>query len=106
MTLSPDLQVVVASDARVKNVDTPAKAKEEFGANLVLAGQFQFSLDTVKVSYSLIETSGSKVLRSDAISASLTDPFVVQDRIINAALRTLELQLKDNDPIPVSYDPK
>jgi eukaryotic-like serine/threonine-protein kinase len=103
MTLSPDFQVVVASDARAKNVDTPAKAKEEFGANLVLAGGFQFSPDTVKVSYSLIETSGSTVLRSDTISASLTDPFVVQDRIINAAVRTLELQLKDNanDAVPV-----
>ena len=103
MTLSPDFQVVVASDARAKNVDTPAKAKEEFGANLVLAGGFQFSPDTVKVSYSLIETSGSNVLRSDTISASLTDPFVVQDRIISAALRTLELQLKDNpnDALPV-----
>ncbi len=107
MTLSSDLQVVVASDAHARKVDTPAKAKEEFGANLVLAGGFQFSSETVKVSYSLIETSGSKVLRSDTISASLTDPFVVQDRIINAALRTLELQLKDNpdDAVPVPMTP-
>jgi serine/threonine protein kinase/tetratricopeptide (TPR) repeat protein len=107
LTLSPELQVVVASDAHAKKVDTPAKAKEEFGANLVLAGGFQFSSETVKVSYSLIETSGSNVLRSDTISASLTDPFVVQDRIINAALRTLELQLKDNpdDAVPVPMTP-
>jgi len=96
MTLSPDLQVVAASDAQAKHVDTPAKAKEEFGANLVLAGGFRFSSNVVNVNYSLIETSALKVLRADSISASLKDPFLVQDRIINSALQMLEPQLRDN----------
>jgi serine/threonine-protein kinase len=94
MTLSPDLLVIAASDARGRNVDTATKARQEFGANLVLAGGFQFSSNAVKVNYSLVDTSGSKVLRADSISAPLADPFVVQDRVVDGALRMLELQLK------------
>jgi len=96
MTLSPDLQVIAASEARARNVDTAAKAREEFGANLVLSGGFQFLPNTVKLNYSLTETSASKVLRADSVTALLTDPFFVQDRIVKAALRMLELQLRNN----------
>jgi serine/threonine-protein kinase len=94
MTLSPDLQVVAASEARNRKVDTVAKAKEEFGANVVLAGAFEFSRDTVRVTYSLVETSRFKAVRTETVSAPLADPFVLQDRVVKSVVRMLELQFK------------
>src|SRR5213083_1675547 len=96
MTLSPDLQVIGAADARARHIDTPVKAREEFGANLVLAGGFQFFPDVVKVTYSLLETSQSKVLRTESIDAPLADPFALQDLVVKATLRMLELQFRAN----------
>jgi serine/threonine protein kinase/tetratricopeptide (TPR) repeat protein len=96
MTLSPGLQVIGAADARARHIDSAVKAREEFGANLVLAGGFQFFPDVVKVTYSLVDTSNSKVLRTESIDAPLADPFALQDRVVKATLRMLELQLGAN----------
>ena len=94
MTLSPDLQVIGSADARARHVDSAVKAREEFGANLVLAGGFQFLPEVVKVTYSLVDTSNSKVLRTESIDAPLADPFALQDRVVKATLRMLELQFR------------
>src|SRR5438477_10139856 len=58
-----NLQVVPASDIHSRNVDTPEKARAEFGATIVMAGTFQFSGDDVRVSYSLMDPVAKRELR-------------------------------------------
>src|SRR5438128_6129761 len=97
MPLSPNLQVIGSADARARHIGTAVKAREEFGANLVLAGGFQFLPDVVKVTYSLVDTSNSKVLRTESIDAPPADPFALQDRVVKATLRMLEVQFKTSE---------
>jgi tetratricopeptide (TPR) repeat protein/TolB-like protein len=89
-----DLQVIPAGEIHARNVDTPSKAHTEFGATLVLAGTFQVSGDLVRVSYSLIDAAGRRVLRAGSKQIAATDPFTIQDAVSRDVADMLALELK------------
>jgi serine/threonine-protein kinase len=97
-TTIPNLQVIPASEIYARKVDTAEKARNEFGATIVMAGTFQFVGNQVQVSYSLIDPVGHRDLRAGSKQATAADPFSLQDAVIRDVTRLLELQLSPPAP--------
>ena len=86
------VSVVPAQEVRTREVDSPRTARDEFGATLVLAGTWQRSDDRTRINLSLIEPSQSRQLRADTITADIENLFKLQDQVVAAAIRMLEIQ--------------
>ncbi len=71
-----------------------AQAHTELGVNLALEGSIRQSGGKVRVVYDLVDAgTRGKVLRADAITADVSDPFALEDRVVDSALRALQLEL-------------
>ncbi len=86
------ISVAPAQEVRAREVDNPATARAEFGATLVLDGTWQRSGDTIRINLSLIEPSQAKQLRTDTITESIENLFELQDQVVAAVIRMLEIQ--------------
>jgi len=93
LTATHNLQVVPAAELRGRKALTTADARREFGISLVLEGTLQYSGDKVRVNYALVDAAALRQLRSGTITEDLSDPFSVQDKVVEAAVTMLELQL-------------
>ena len=91
LTVSHPLQVISASEVHAKRIATPEEARQEFGVNLALEGNLSRSGDRIRINYSLVDTGTHRQLRADTITAAASDPFSVQDQVVNGALRMLEV---------------
>ncbi|MBI4474998.1 MAG: protein kinase [Acidobacteria bacterium] len=87
----PSYQVVPATEVRTRAVDSPAKARQEFGATLVLAGTFQSDGSSVRISYALIDTKTSLELRRGSTRGTTDDPFQLQDQVTDDVLNLLSI---------------
>ena len=94
LTLDRELQVVPFSEVRARKVDSVEGARNEFGANLLLNGTLQFSGDLVRATCVLIDTISGHQLRSQTVTVDRSNVFLVQDRVVEAAVQMLELELK------------
>ncbi len=97
LTPSHSLQVVPAGDVRAQKVKTVDQARQELGVNLVLAGSLHRSRDMMRVTYTLVDANTRRQLRADTITASASDPFVVEDRVVASVLRDLEIELQPEE---------
>ena len=86
-------QVVPARDLRERHVATPDQARTDFGANLVLEGSLERSGDEVRVDYSLVDAKTRRRLNTRSVKLSATDPFALQDRIVDDAADMLRVQI-------------
>jgi len=93
LTATHNLQVVPAAELRGRKVSTTTDARREFGISLVLDGTLQYSGDKVRVNYALVDAAALRQLRTGTITVDLSDPFGVQDEVVQAAVTMLELQL-------------
>ena len=93
LTATHDLQVVPAADLRGRKISTATDARQEFGISLVLEGTLQYSGDKVRVNYALVDSATLRQLRTGTLTENLSDPFGVQDKVVEAAVTLLELQL-------------
>ena len=91
LTVSHPLQVISASEVHAKGVSTPERARQEFGVNLALEGNLSRSGDKVRINYSLVDTATHRQLKADSITAAASDPFAVQDQVVNGVLRLLDV---------------
>ncbi len=91
----PNYQVVPAVQIRGRSVDTAAEARQEFGSTVALASTFQSAGNSVRISYSLIDTRTSVELRHGSTTGTTGDPFQLQDRVTDDVLRLLSI-----DPAP------
>lgn len=92
----PTLQVPSALDVRDHRVNSTEKARNQFGANLVLAASWQRAENSVRINLSLVDAKTGKQLRTETITAPATDLFRLQDQVVLTAARMLELQLPAN----------
>lgn len=90
----PNFQVAPSAEVRTRSVDTPAEARQEFGSNLALAGSFRTDGNSVRISYSLVDTKTSIELRRGLTTGTLDDPFQLQDRVTDAVLTMLSIELE------------
>ncbi len=96
---SQSLQVVPASIIRREHVTDAEKARAELGVNLVLEGSLHESGGKVRVSYSLVDAKNRRVLQADSITEAMADPFTMEDRVVDGALRMLELKVQPEERV-------
>jgi tetratricopeptide (TPR) repeat protein/TolB-like protein len=91
------LEVVAASEVRAHKVIDAEQARSILGANLALEGTLQQSRDTVRITYSLLDTLSRRQVHSGVITADASNPFAVQDRVIGEVLKDLDIDLERQD---------
>jgi len=97
LSVAHQLQVASPSEVRALAVDTPEKARRELGVNLVVEGTMQRAGDSVRVNFALVDTGSKRIIRSQTITANANDPFAVEDRVVEGALRLLVLEIRDQE---------
>ncbi len=107
------LQVVPPSEILAEAVNTVEQARKSFGANLVLEGSVRESGTLVRVNYSLVDARTRQQLQADTITIQASDPFALEDRVVDGVLNMLGLELQNQDrttvvnhgtAAPVAYD--
>jgi len=93
MARVPSLQVPSAVEVRDKRVTNIQTARNQFGANLVLAASWQQTQNSVRINLSLVDPKTGRQLRTDTVTESANDLFRLQDEVVLTASRMLELQL-------------
>jgi serine/threonine protein kinase/tetratricopeptide (TPR) repeat protein len=87
------LSVIPMNTTIEKRVTTVDGAREQFGVNLVLVLNTQRASGNVRVNYALVDPRSHQQARSGTITASLADPFALQDEVFEKVAASLELQL-------------
>jgi tetratricopeptide (TPR) repeat protein/predicted Ser/Thr protein kinase len=95
LTLSNALQTTAARDARQHGVATAMDARRQFGATLVLQGTLLREGDKVRINFDLIDATALRQLQSYTLSAASSDPFAIQDRLVEWAAGALALELTE-----------
>jgi tetratricopeptide (TPR) repeat protein/predicted Ser/Thr protein kinase len=97
LTVGHQLQVAPAREVRARGVTTPSAARQELGAGFVIVGTVHRSGNTVRINCSLVDTVTRQQLRAQTITAAVSDPFAVQDRVVAASVQMLELELQPQE---------
>jgi len=87
------LQVTSAREVRDRHVTSIEKARNQFGANLVLTANWQQAEDSARINLSLVDAKTGQQLRTGTITESASNLFRLQDNVVLTASRMLELQL-------------
>ncbi|HEV8525591.1 MAG TPA: tetratricopeptide repeat protein [Terriglobales bacterium] len=90
------LQVVPVSEIREQKINSVQQARVGLGVNLVVEGSMRQAGGLVRVTYNLVDAQSRRELRADTITATPSDPFAVEDRVVAGVLNTLELELGEN----------
>jgi serine/threonine protein kinase/tetratricopeptide (TPR) repeat protein len=93
LTDNHSLGVISASEIQAKQVTTADQAYTEFGVNLVLEGTLSQSGGLLRINYDLVDPRTHRQLRGESFDLPASDPFVVQDRVVNGAVQMLELEV-------------
>ncbi|HEX7285883.1 MAG TPA: protein kinase [Candidatus Angelobacter sp.] len=93
----PSLETVPLSEVRAQNVKDAKRARAVLGATLALQGSLQQSGNTVRVTFSLVDTRTHRQLNSGMITADASNPFAVQDRVIQEVLTNLNIELEKEE---------
>jgi serine/threonine-protein kinase len=89
------LQVVPPSEILAERVNTVEQAHKSFGANLVLEGSVRESGTLVRVNFSLVDAQTRRQLQADTITIEASDPFALEDRVVDGVLNMLGLELQN-----------
>ncbi len=89
------LQVVPTSE--VHAINSVEQARTGLGANLVVEGSLQQAGTTVRVAYNIVDAGTRRAVRAGTITAEASNPFAVEDRVVESVLNALELQLAASD---------
>jgi serine/threonine-protein kinase len=89
------LQVVPTSE--VRDINSVEQARIGVGANLVVEGSLQQAGTMVRVAYNVVDAGTRRAVRAGTITAEASNPFAVEDRVVESVLNALELQLAAGD---------
>ena len=93
LTDNHSLGVISASEIQAKQVTTADQAYAEFGVNLVLEGTLSQSGDLLRINYDLVDPRTHRQLRGESFDLPASNPFAVQDRVVDGAVQMLELEV-------------
>ena len=89
----PGLQVAPSREVYSRHIASPGQARELLGANLVLDGSLHRVGNTVRITYAVIDAARNRQLRAETITADASDVFGVEDRVVEAAITMLDIEL-------------
>jgi len=93
LTAAQSVAIVPAGEVSAIHVKTIEEARKELGASLVIDGSVQSRGGELRVDLGLSDANTRRQLRAESISGQPSDFKVFQERIVNAALSMLELEL-------------
>jgi serine/threonine protein kinase/tetratricopeptide (TPR) repeat protein len=93
LTDNHSLGVISASEIQAKQVTTADQAYAEFGVNLVLEGTLSQSGGLLRINYDLVDPRTHRQLRGESFDLPASNPFAVQDRVVDGAVQMLELEV-------------
>lgn len=91
------LQIVPATDLRAQNAADAQEARNLLGATLALAGNLQASGETLRVTYSLVDTASLRQLHSGVITERASNIFDLQNHVLGEVLNSLDIELAAED---------
>ncbi len=97
LTASHPLQVVPASDIRERHVESLEQASQEFGATLGLELSVERAGEMMRVNYALVEAGQHRQVNGDTITAPVSDPFGLEDRVAESVVRALQVELRPEE---------
>jgi eukaryotic-like serine/threonine-protein kinase len=97
LTAAHALQVTPASEVYGRGITDVDEARKELGVNLVVQGSLHQSGDTVRITYTLVDALSHRQLRGDTITAPSSDPFALEDRVVEGVLWMLELEITPDE---------
>jgi len=97
LTTVPSLQVAPADEVRASRLEDGAGARSELSANLVFAGTVHHVGTEVRVDCALIDTATSRQLRANTVTAPVSDPVALQDRLLKTALEMLGVEVSASE---------
>ena len=93
----PQLRVVPADEIRKYLQINPTapldQLRGDLAVNLVLEGSLHRSGERLRINCNVVDARTKRVLRADTITAAATDSFALEDRVVDSALRALDLEL-------------
>ena len=97
LTVDPTLQVIPAPEIRAKGASTIDDVRKEFGATLVVEGDLQRSGNRVRINIAMVDAGTRRQLRAESLTVAASDPFAVQDQVVNAAIGMLQLEVQPGE---------
>jgi tetratricopeptide (TPR) repeat protein len=97
LTVEPTLQVIPAPEIRARGTSTIDDARKEFGATLVMEGNLQRSGDRVRINIAMVDARTHRQVRAESLTIAASDPFAVQDQVVNAAIEMLALEVQPGE---------
>jgi serine/threonine-protein kinase len=113
LTATHHLQVISASEVQARRITSADEARKEFGVTMTLEGSLHRSGDQVRVNFAVVDTRTRRQLRAESITAAASDPFAVQDQVVDATLRMLDVEVPPEErralsaygtKVPGAYD--
>jgi tetratricopeptide (TPR) repeat protein len=98
LTASQPVGIIPFSEITANHVTSMQEARSKLGANLALDGNLQRSGDQLQVNLALSEIESHKQLRADSVTGTATDFKQLEEKVVDAAVRVLELELHKNPP--------
>ena len=93
LTVDPTLQVVSAPEIRARGANTIDDVRKEFGATLVVQGNLQQSGNRLRINIATIDAGTHRQVRAESLTIPASDPFAVQDQVVNATVEMLQLEV-------------
>ena len=92
---SQNLQVAPTEEIHRSDIVSVGDARKKLGANLVIEGNIHRAGNSIRVSAILVDTSTQRQLRAETITADVSDPFGLEDRVAQASFRMLQLEMTE-----------
>ena len=103
LTAAQPVEIIPAGEMTAHHVTTMEEAHKQLGANLALDGSVQRNGDEVRVNLTLAEINSHKPLRADSVTGTSGDFKELGDKVVDASVRMLELELHSGSPPDESH---
>jgi serine/threonine-protein kinase len=98
LTGSQPVGIIPFSEITSNHVGSMQEARAKLGANLALDGNVQRKSDQLQINLALADIETHRQLRADSVTGTPTDFKQLEEKVVDAAVRMLELELHKNLP--------
>ena len=103
LTAAQPVEIIPAGEMAAHHITNMEEAQKQLGANLALDGSVQRNGDQVQVNLTFAEINLHKPLRADSVTGTSGDFKELEDKVVAASMRMLELELHAGSPPDESH---